>query len=165
MITHEGGCLCGGLRYRVTAPPLRVTICHCRFCQRNTGTAYMVEPVFDKAAFAIIAGEPRRFDVISAGSGKGVTTHFCGTCGGRTHLAFERFPDAVGVFAGSFDDPNWFPRSAANSRHIFTAGAQHGTVLPPGVPTYAQHVAGSDGTPNTPTVLASARIVGADPAQ
>ena len=160
MTIHEGGCLCGQLRFRTTAAPVRVTICHCRFCQRNTGSAYMVEPIFGKQTFALVAGVPRTFEVISAGSGKRVTVHFCAACGGRTHLSFERFPEVVGVFAGCFDDPNWFARSGHTARHIFTSAAQHGTVLPPGVPTYPQHALESDGTPNEPIVLQSACIVG-----
>jgi hypothetical protein len=46
MGVHEGGCLCGAVRYETLADPLRVTTCHCRFCQRATGSAYMVEPIF-----------------------------------------------------------------------------------------------------------------------
>jgi hypothetical protein len=120
----------------------------------------MVEPIFPKAAFAIVAGAPRVFELTSAGSGKRVAIHFCGTCGGRTHLAFERFPDVVGVFAGCFDDPNWFARAPKNARHIFTSVAQRGTVLPPDVPTYPQHAIENDGTPNQPTLLDAARVVG-----
>jgi hypothetical protein len=160
MTIHEGGCLCGQLRLRTTAAPVRVSICHCRFCQRNTGSAFMVEPIFAKPDFALVAGVPRTFAVISAGSGKRVTVHFCDACGGRTHLSFERFAEVVGVFAGCFDDPNWFARSGDNARHIFTSVAQRGTVLPPGVATYPQHALANDGTPNASIVLPSACIVG-----
>jgi hypothetical protein len=47
-MAHEGGCLCGDIRYKTLADPLRVTICHCRFCQRFTGSSYLVEPIFRK---------------------------------------------------------------------------------------------------------------------
>ena len=77
MTIHEGGCPCGQLRFRTTAAPVRVSICHCRFCQHNTGSAFMVEPIFAKPDFALVAGVPRTFAVISAGSGKRVTVHFC----------------------------------------------------------------------------------------
>ena len=69
MPRHEGGCLCGEVRFAVSADPMRVTVCHCHFCQRNTGTAYLVEPVFTKAQFRFTSGAPRTYDAISAGSG------------------------------------------------------------------------------------------------
>ena len=46
---HDGGCLCGDVRYQVAAAPLRVTICHCTFCQRFTGSAFLVEPISRKS--------------------------------------------------------------------------------------------------------------------
>jgi hypothetical protein len=85
---------------------MRITVCHCRFCQRNTGTTYLVEPVFAKTEFEITSGTPRAYDVVSEGSGKRVTIHFCGTCGARVFLTFERVAGHVGTFGGSFDDPN-----------------------------------------------------------
>ena len=46
MAINEGGCLCGTVRYATKDDPVRVTFCHCRFCQRATGSAYLVEPIF-----------------------------------------------------------------------------------------------------------------------
>ena len=46
MSLNYGGCLCGAIRYATSADPVRVTYCHCKFCQRATGSAYMVEPIF-----------------------------------------------------------------------------------------------------------------------
>ncbi len=154
MVRHEGGCLCGEVRFAVRADPMRVTVCHCRFCQRNTGTAYLVEPVFAKSDFQVISGTPRTYDVVSAGSGKRVTTHFCGTCGARVLLTFERFPDAVGTFAGSFDDPNRLGLASDIVRHVFTGAAQDGTVLPASVPLFHEHAFRLDGSLNEPAFLA-----------
>ena len=89
MSRHEGGCLCGALRFAVSADPMRVTVCHCRFCQRTTGTAYLVEPVFLKTQFQITSGTPRTWDTVSAGSGKRVTIHFCATCDGPFYKGSE----------------------------------------------------------------------------
>ena len=155
---HEGGCLCGAVRFAVSADPLRVTVCHCRFCQRNTGTAYLVEPVFAKAQFRFTSGAPRTWDAISAGSGKRVTTHFCGICGARVLLTFERFPDAVGTFAGSFDDPNRLGLASDIVRHLFTGMAQEGTVLPAGVPLFHEHAFRPDGSLNERTILAEPAV-------
>ena len=106
MSVNHGGCLCGAVRYTTASTPLRVTICHCRFCQRATGSAYMVEPIFAKTNFEIISGAPATYALASQGSGKQVIIHFCATCGTKLFLSFERFPDHLGVYAGTFDDPD-----------------------------------------------------------
>jgi len=162
MAEHEGGCLCGGLRYTATDEPVRVTICHCRFCQRTTGTAYFVEPVFKRPHVLLTAGIPKTYQHISEGSGKRLTLHFCATCSVRIFLTFERFPDVMGVYAGTFDDPDWFDRMPDNARYIFLDAAQRGTVIPPGVKTYAQHAYEADGTPVDPVVYEDFHVIGAD---
>ena len=150
---HEGGCLCGEVRFAVSADPMRVTVCHCHFCQRTTGTAYLVEPVFAKTQFEFTSGTAKTYDVVSEGSGKRVTVHFCGTCGARLLLTFERFPDAVGTFGGSFDDPNRLGLASDIVRHVFTGSAQDGTVLPAGVPLFHEHAFRLDGSLNEPKLL------------
>lgn len=146
MLNH-GGCLCGAVRYATASNPLRLTFCHCRFCQRVTGSAYMVEPIFEKANFAVTSGNPAIYSVASRGSGKRVTINFCATCSSKLYLAFERFPDIVGIYCGTFDDPNWFERTPRISRHIFLDSAQQGTVIPAGVRAYREHAMLNDGTP------------------
>src|SRR5437764_2207936 len=92
----QGGCLCGAVRYRATAKPLQTTICHCTFCQRLTGSAFLVEPIF-KAGDVVFQGDPPKvYERVSAGSGKRVSVHFCGACGTNLFLSFERFPTVVG---------------------------------------------------------------------
>jgi hypothetical protein len=129
-IVHQGGCLCGEARYKTTAEPLRVTICHCTFCQRLTGSAYLVEPIFRRED-VIFHGTPlKTYDHRSDTSGKRVTVNFCGRCATTICLDLERFPDILGFCGGTFDDPNWFERGKENCRHIFTRSAQKGVVLP-----------------------------------
>lgn len=160
MTRNEGGCLCGGIRYATLAMPGRVTVCHCRFCQKATGSAYMVEPIFDADDFVVLAGSPKTFDQVSAGSGKVVHVHFCPDCGTKLWLSFERFPGAVGVYAGTFDDPCWFPMDPATSKHIFLGVARADTVIPPGIPAYVEHATASDGTPRQATVFETCHLVG-----
>jgi hypothetical protein len=154
MLAH-GGCLCGALRYSVNAAPVRLTVCHCRFCQRATGSAYMVEPIFQKSDFALTAGKETVYRHRSEGSGKMVDVHFCGTCGTKLFLSFERFPDVVGIYAGTFDDPNWFEQAPETLKHIFLGVAQRGTVIPAGVKTYREHTTDKAGEPTEPTVFDS----------
>jgi hypothetical protein len=156
---HEGGCLCGDSRYRTTADPVRVTICHCTFCQRSTGSAFLVEPIFRRGDVAFSGAALRSYDRRSDGSGKRVTVNFCGRCGRTIYLDFERFPDVLGLWGGTFDDPNWFERSPEKCRHIFTRSAQIGVVLPPGLDTFREHAIRLDGTPNEPIVHEYALVV------
>ena len=149
---QQGGCLCGHLRYEVSAEPVRVTFCHCKYCQRATGGAYLVEPIFKKSDFKIIKGKARTYSQPSAGSGKRVTANFCENCGTKLYLDLERFPEIVGVYGGTFDDTNWFGRPPEKSRHIFLESAQKGTVVPAGYDTFREHAAKNDGTPAEPTV-------------
>jgi hypothetical protein len=153
MSFNQGGCLCGAIRYATQAEPMRVTYCHCKFCQRATGSAYMVEPIFHKSSIGIISGKPATYTQASEGSGKQVTINFCSTCGTKLFLGFERFPDVVGLYAGTFDDPNWFERTPERSRHIFLGSAQEGTVIPAGIRSYFEHSMRNDGTPTEPTTF------------
>lgn len=159
MPTHEGGCLCRGVRYATSADPTRVTICYCTFCQVATGAAGMIEPIFKQADFRIIAGKPATFDMASRGSGKRISIHFCATCGTKLSLSFERFADIVGVYCGTFDDPNWFDRSPANTKYIFTGVAQAGTIIPAGYNTFTEHAWLNDGTVVEPIVYGAPKTV------
>lgn len=153
MQSHEGGCLCGSMRYVTKGPPVRVTVCHCRFCQRATGSAYMVEPIFDLAALEVTAGEPSVYEMPSAGSGKAVRVHFCPACGTKLFLTFDRFPTACGVYAGTYDDPHWIEIEPATAKHIFISSARPDSLLPADVPIYAEHAMTNEGEPHSPVVL------------
>ncbi|MEZ5722376.1 MAG: GFA family protein [Paracoccaceae bacterium] len=150
---HAGGCLCGNLRYEVATDPLWVTACFCTFCQRATGSQGMVEPIFDIAAFRFTDGTPKRYTHISRAAARAVYVHFCCDCGTKTHLTFERWPDRLGVYAGTFDDPGWFEFTPENSKYIFLDAAVRGTLVPAGFKTYGQHAASPDGDPLDPVIL------------
>ena len=160
-MTHAtGGCLCANVRYEVRNEPNRVTYCHCRFCQRATGGAYLVEPIFDANDFAVITGVPKTYTHVSDGSGKKVHVHFCDSCGTKLFLTFERFAGAVGVYGGTFDDPNWFERGPENCKHIFLGVAQRGTVIPAHVNTFTEHSTTNEGAANAPKVFDAPHVIG-----
>lgn len=161
MIHHPGGCLCGRVRLAVTATPRGVTFCHCRFCQRATGSAYMVELVRDTDAPMLPSGEPEVCDHISEGSGKTVHLHFCETCGTRLWLGFERFSDSIGVRASTCDDPCWFSVDPQTSRHPFLGTARRGTVIPPGSAAFTRHAIENDGAPIPSVMFEAAHVIGA----
>jgi hypothetical protein len=160
MTVHSGGCVCGAVQYETLSDPIHVTICHCKFCQRATGSAYMVEPVFRVADFQITRGSATTYGDRSEGSGKMVSIHFCAVCGTKLYLRFERFPEVCGVYAGTFDDPSWFEIRPDNAKHIFLEVARHGTIIPPNVKTYVQHATRSDGTQIEPVMFEAPCVIG-----
>ena len=159
MSLMEGGCLCGAVRYEVSSKPKRLTVCHCRFCQRATGSAYMAEPIFDRDDLTIIKGAAKTYEHLSEGSGKRVYVHFCDTCGTKLFLSFERFAESIGVYAGTFDDPNWYACAKEDTKHIFLGVAQNGTLIPPGVNTFEAHAMKNDGSPLEPRVYSEPSVV------
>lgn len=149
--THQGGCLCGYVRYRTTGRPERTTICHCKFCQRLTGSAFLVEPVFLKTNVEIESGAPSTYDHRSPDHGRTLTVDFCAKCGTHLSLTFERFPTMQGICGGTFDDPHWFKPD----RHIFTESAVPWMVFPPNVECFVRHALRMDGSAELPWQVAS----------
>ncbi|UWQ21896.1 GFA family protein [Jannaschia sp. W003] len=157
---HEGGCLCGAVRFRVEGAPDWVTICFCRFCQRLTGSTQMVEPVFAAGALEVTAGRPRRYTHTSEGSGFPVHVHRCGACGTALFIRFGRWPDRVGVLGGAFDAPGWFAITPETTKFIFLDEARPGTLVPPGFRVFRAHAAALDGTPEVPEVFETDHVTG-----
>jgi hypothetical protein len=95
-----GGCLCGAVRYRATAEPLRAMICHCETCRRVSGSAFLSFVHFPKDSFTWTAGAPTRYRS-SAYAERG----FCSVCGSTLSMHEEVLADRVQVTLGSLDRP------------------------------------------------------------
>lgn len=147
-----GSCLCGRVTYETGSEPLWITICHCKFCQRATGSDRMIQPVFERKHFSFTAVSPAVFTQPSDGSGKDINVHFCSDCGTKLALTFERWPDKIGIYIGTLDNTNGITVRPDNSKHIFTSEALSGTLLPPNVKIFDRHAAELDGTPIEPTI-------------
>jgi hypothetical protein len=93
----SGGCACSAIRYECDADPVMMMNCHCRDCQKASGSAYAAIVVVPKAAVKI-RGEPRYHKVV-AQSGKATQRGFCPNCGSQIILMSERRPDALGLQA------------------------------------------------------------------
>jgi hypothetical protein len=156
---YTGRCLCGKVGYDTGSDPLWVTICYCRFCQRATGSDRMIEPIFERETFAFTGREPSTYTTSSEGSGKDVHVHFCADCGTKLALTFERWPDRIGIYVGTLDDPAVNSTTPENSKLIFVSEARAGTILPPGFKTFARHASENDGTAIEPVVHASPFVV------
>lgn len=102
MTLRVASCSCGQLRASVTAEPLRVTVCHCRSCQRRTGSAFGVQARFARDS-ARIEGDGVDF-VRTGDSGRRVTFTFCPRCGATVHYMLEGLEDFIGIPVGAFAD-------------------------------------------------------------
>src|ERR1700759_4126501 len=106
MATFTGGCLCGRVRYTATGDPAFAGVCHCRNCQRYTGSAF--EPVMAFAADAVsVQGELKTY-LDTGDSGKPVYRRFCPNCGSGLIADAEMLPGMKLVLAGALDDPAAF---------------------------------------------------------
>ena len=128
-----GGCACGAIRYECTATPLLVWKCHCRDCQRESGSAYTTTVIVPAAAFTFTHG-----DLTYAGtqtpSGKMKYAGFCASCDSPVASRAEEFPDFRPISAASLDEPSGLELVA----EIWTSSAQPWDVPNPALPQFTQ---------------------------
>ena len=131
---HEGGCVCGAVRYRVKADPVRAGVCHCTFCQRRTGSAFGIGAYFREQDVEILSGELRTYEHHSDESGRKLFMQFCPACGTTVTWTVELLPGARAIAGGTFDDPKWF----RIERHGWLRSAHPWVVPPPDVEKFQQ---------------------------
>ena len=129
----EGGCDCRAVRYRMATRPLVVHCCHCRWCQRETGSAFALNAMIESDRITELGVAPDLVGTPSA-SGAGQQIARCPRCRVAvwSHYAGAG-PLTKFVRVGTLDDPD----TLAPDVHIFTASKQPWVVLPPGVPAFA----------------------------
>jgi hypothetical protein len=96
-----GGCLCGGVRYEVSEPPVSASYCHCKRCQRRTGTAASVQARLAPGSLHVTQGAElvREFDPLD-----GWPKCFCSACGGALWSRHPTDEGVVSVRLGTFDE-------------------------------------------------------------
>ncbi|MBX9942793.1 MAG: GFA family protein [Reyranella sp.] len=77
--TFDGGCACGEVRYRLTARPMFVHCCHCRWCQRESGAAFALNAMIEADRVVLLRGAPDLVPTPSE-SGRGQKFRRCPTC-------------------------------------------------------------------------------------
>lgn len=129
-----GGCDCGGLRYRLEAAPLFVHACHCRWCQRETGSAFALNAMIESDRVTLLAGRPDPVPTPSE-SGKGQIIARCPTC---RIAVFSHYAGAGPLISfirvGTLDTPDALPPDV----HIFTASKQPWVVIPDDAASFAE---------------------------
>ena len=126
-----GGCSCGSVRYRLTSPPMFVNCCHCKDCQRQTGSAFVINAIIETARIELLSGEPVPVRV-PADSGRPHDIYRCPKCqialwsdyGGRPLIRFVR--------VGTLDEPALLPPNA----FIFTRSKLPWVELPKNIPAF-----------------------------
>lgn len=134
-----GGCVCKKIRYGISGSPLRVTICHCTWCQRRSGSAFGVEVVFEKNQIQFDSDPPTVYRHISDASGRWLDQHFCNTCGSNIGLTLEAVPSIQSISVGSFDDQTWSELIELDKRHVFTRSARQWSIIPDDVEQFEEH--------------------------
>lgn len=98
-----GSCLCRAIRYEVSVSITELRACHCRDCQKSSGTGGSVNAMIPSSGFRITQGAPRRFTV-TADSGRTLYRFFCGDCGSPLFSRRELTPENTSLRAGTLDD-------------------------------------------------------------
>ena len=131
----QGGCDCGAVRYRMTSEPLFVHCCHCRWCQRESGSAFALNAMIEAERVVLTRGEPEKVDTPS-NSGKGQKIFRCPGCRIAVWSNYAGAGEAVRfVRVGTLDNPDLLPPDI----HIFTSTKQPWVVIPPAMPAVPEY--------------------------
>jgi hypothetical protein len=123
-----GGCLCGAVRFRVTAKPLAAYYCHCTMCQRNGGGSFMVGATVPIESFAFTKGEPKAYE-----SSPGFVRLSCVRCGSALGMQAKNDPKLADFSLGCLDDPN----AIRPEFHQFTSTQARWCEIADGLPRFA----------------------------
>ena len=129
-VPREGGCACGAVRYRLTSDPLFVHCCHCLNCQRQTGSAFVINLLIEADRVELLAGEPQPVDV-PRDDGSTQRIFRCPTCQVAVFSQYGR-PEVRFVRAGTLDEPS----SVVPDVHIFTKSKVGWVTLPDSAPAF-----------------------------
>jgi len=130
MSVREGGCSCGAVRYRLASEPMCVHCCHCLNCQRQTGSAFVINLLIEADRVELLAGEPEAVDV-PRDDGSAQRIYRCPDC--RVALFSEYGGPAVKFVRGGTLDQ---PASVAPDVHIYTRSKLPWVALPESVPAF-----------------------------
>jgi hypothetical protein len=128
--SYMGGCGCGALRYEVSAEPMMANDCHCRQCQRDSGTGHGSYLTFPRAAVTV-TGEAKSFDFVGD-NGTVKARAFCPSCGTPVYMLFPSMPEIFIVRAGTLDEPERYQARMV----LWTATATTWDRIAPDVPAF-----------------------------
>jgi hypothetical protein len=138
-VQRSGGCVCGEARFVARGEPLRVTVCHCAWCQRRTGTAFGTEVVFERAQVAMLGRPVSRYRHVSDESGRWLEVEFCARCGGHLGFTLQVAPALRTLPAGAFDDPGWITTERYPFVHVYARSRRDWADMASAVAVHEQH--------------------------
>ena len=125
-----GACQCGAIRYSIDGEVYRLNVCHCRDCQRQSGSAFGMSLIIRPDAFRLGSGTLKEFQT-TADSGRRKTCAFCPECGVRIYNATSAL---MAIKAGTLDDTS----SLNPDAHYWTKRKQSWTPLPAEIPCFEE---------------------------
>jgi len=128
---HRGSCLCGNVRYELFGELGDFAYCHCRSCQKASGSAYAANVPVARKDFALLSGANtlREFE-----SSAGKRRVFCARCGSPLYAYVTATPDVLRVRLGSLDTPF----THAPTAHIWTSEAAHWSPIADSIPQFSE---------------------------
>jgi len=133
--SYDGGCTCRFVRYCMSTKPMFVQCCHCRWCQRETGSSFALNALIEAERVQLLWGEVEVINTPS-NSGKGQKISRCPKCHIAVWSNYAGGGEAVRfVRVGTLDEPDRLPPDI----HIFTASKQPWVVLPPNTPAVEEY--------------------------
>ena len=127
-----GGCICGAVRYECAADPIFMGNCHCRDCQKASGSGY--EAAIGLPAAALKVTGTVKYHDSKADNGNTVSRGFCPECGARLFGKSSGMPALAVVMAGSLDDPKQFQPGM----DVYASSAQPWDHMNPALPKFAK---------------------------
>src|SRR5689334_18518819 len=129
--TLDGGCACGAVTYRLTSSPMFVHCCHCLDCQRQTGSAFVLNALIEADRVELLSGETQPFPQ-PTDSGRPHLIHRCPKCGTAMWSNYGGLTAIHFVRVGTIETPS----AILPDVHIYTRTKQPWVVLPEGVPAF-----------------------------
>jgi len=126
-----GGCACGALGYRLNARPMFVHCCHCRDCQRQTGSAFVINAIVETASIEMLTGDAQPV-AVPTDSGKPHLIFRCAQCRIAVWSEYAGLAKLRFVRVGTLDQP----AALSPDVHIYTRSKLPWVVLPPNVPAF-----------------------------
>jgi hypothetical protein len=138
MSGYDGGCACGAVRYRLKRGSMFTHCCHCLDCQRQTGSAFVLNALIEADQVELLSGEVKPY-AMPTDSGGPHHIHRCAQCGTAVWSVYSvdriRF-----VRVGTLDEPS----AMAPDVHIYTRSKQPWVRIPEGVPAFEAYYKSSE---------------------